>query len=278
MTLKDRLKNEPDPPVPAPRPARDDIGYEEVERDSRSLLDVLDDRPPVPRPPLDLQATSRGADPEQVSIHVAINRVMRDLRPVGKGDRYDDNRTRFDFRGIDRVVNAVEPVFERHGVFAVPQVQEVSYRDVPRASGPGRNSECRMKVRYCFYGPQGDCVVAEVQGEALDTSDKGTTKAMSVAWRNALIQVLALPTQAPDPDDTVIDRGGPPDEVAPSAESYRDEIVDQWTAMSRLRQIRSELRQHHLTEVEVTNEVGESETLGALVSRFGSKRWESGER
>jgi hypothetical protein len=40
-------------------------------------------------------------------------------------------------------------------------------------------------------------------GEAFDSGDKSTAKAMSVAYRTALLQALTLPTDEPDPDETV---------------------------------------------------------------------------
>jgi hypothetical protein len=55
-------------------------------------------------------------------------------------------------------------------------------------------------VLYRFHGPAGDFLDAESVGEASDSLDKATSKAMSVAYRTALIQALTLPTGDPDPD------------------------------------------------------------------------------
>ena len=51
-------------------------------------------------------------------------------------------------------------------------------------------------------GPGGSVlpVNARVPGEAIDSSDKGTAKAMSVAYRIFLLQLFSLPTGDPDPD------------------------------------------------------------------------------
>jgi hypothetical protein len=58
-----------------------------------------------------------------------------------------------------------------------------------------------VRVNYDFRGPAGDTLTAiGIPGESADSGDKSVSKAMSVAYRTALVQVLALPTHQPDPD------------------------------------------------------------------------------
>jgi hypothetical protein len=174
-------------------------------------------------------------DPPVAPIRVLMARAMRDIGIIGKRDHFDGgNAGRFNFRGVDRVVNAVGPVLRKHGILVIPELASAEYRDVPRASG-GRSHECLVTMRYTFTGPAGDEVVATVAGENLDTSDKSTSKAQSVAWRNCLIQVFAIPTGDPDPDSINIERGEQP---IPSAAQYRDEIVHPNTSLNRLKAIR----------------------------------------
>lgn len=131
------------------------------------------------------------------TIFVALARVMAGVRPVGKSSRNDDQG--YNFRGIDAVVNAVSPQLREHSVIVVPEVLESSYRDVTTSRGkPSR--EVTVKVRYRFYGPRGDYIDAVTCGESMDFGDKGTAKAMSVAFRVALLQALCLPTDEADPD------------------------------------------------------------------------------
>lgn len=215
---------------------------------------------------------SHGPDAAAVPIHVALARVKQELGVVGKHDRYDQSGTRYSYRGVDRVVNAVEPILERHGVLCVPSVVEANWRDVPRANG-GRSHECTITMQYRFIGPKGDHIDAVVCGEALDTSDKATTKAQSVAWRTALIQVFAIRTGDPDPDSQRIERGDAP--VNPLA--YRDEILDPRTSLGRLKQIRTELTTHRIVHTLVENEHGDEESLWNLAGRIGKARQESGE-
>jgi hypothetical protein len=75
----------------------------------------------------------------------------------------------------------------------------------------------KVKVTYTFIGANGDSIKATVVGEAMDAGDKATAKAMSVAFRTALLQALSLPTDEPDPDSSSYERSSAKDVLAPNA-------------------------------------------------------------
>lgn len=141
---------------------------------------------------------------EKLNVVAALAAVMEDVRAVAKNDR--NPQQHYAFRGIDAVVNAVGPVLRRHGVVVVPTVEEIGYRDVQTSTGKA-SRECTVRVRYTFYGPAGDHIDCVTPGESLDFGDKGAPKAMSVAFRIALLQALCLPTDDPDPDGQQYERG-----------------------------------------------------------------------
>lgn len=171
------------------------------------------------------EPTVRGDDPEAVNVIVALNRVMRDVTRVGKDSYHDSPAAKFNFRGIDDVLKPVGPAFRRHGIVPCPVATEAAHRDVTTSGGkPAR--ETTLTVTYRFYGPRGDYVDAEVPAESMDNGDKGTPKAMSVAFRIALLQVLALPTDEPDPDSYGYEREQP---AADPAEVARNKLVAAFT-------------------------------------------------
>jgi hypothetical protein len=131
------------------------------------------------------------------TIYTALAAVMKDCDHVAKRDRNEQQR--FNFRGIDAVVNAVGPVLRTHGVIVAPNVERVDYESVESKSG-NRGTACRILATYTFYGPDGTSIDCRVAGEAMDWGDKATPKAMSVCFRTALLQALALPTDDPDAD------------------------------------------------------------------------------
>jgi hypothetical protein len=141
-----------------------------------------------------------------LTIQDCMAMVMGDVREVAKGDR--NTQQGFSFRGVDAVVNAVAPALRKHGVIVLPSLQSVTYENVVVGQKQTHMLGCRVVVTYRFVGPGGDWLDATVAGEAMDAGDKATAKAMSVAFRIALLQALALPTDDTDPDATSYERSG----------------------------------------------------------------------
>ena len=130
-------------------------------------------------------------------IYADLAKVMRSVDHVGKGDF--NSHQRFNFRGIDGVLNAVGPALREHNVVVYPRLHDVAYEEV-KTSGGKASTACRVVVDYVFASVDGSTVETRVAAESWDTGDKAMPKAMSVAMRTALIQALALPTDEPDPD------------------------------------------------------------------------------
>jgi hypothetical protein len=138
------------------------------------------------------------------TIFRVLAEAKKSIGAVGKNDT--NQIQKFKFRGIDAVVNAVAPVFNDLGVITVPEVLEHEYETVVIGAKQTQMGHVRLVVKYHFYGPEGDCVTATVASESMDSGDKATPKAMSVAFRTALLQVLNLPTDEPDPDSETYER------------------------------------------------------------------------
>lgn len=132
------------------------------------------------------------------SIHVALAAVMAEVRSVEKNDT--NTHQKFKFRGVDAVVNAVGPALRKYGVIVVPHVLANVHGTVEVGSNRTRMGHVQVHVQYTFYGPAGDSIPCSVVAESMDAGDKATPKAMSVAYRTALLQALCLPTDDPDPD------------------------------------------------------------------------------
>lgn len=150
------------------------------------------------------------------NIYQLLNIAKQKVGAVGKSER--NSAQGFNFRGIDTVVNAVGPVFNELGIINTPEVIEHVYDTVEIGKGRTPMGHVTMVVKYTFYAPDGSSVAAQVASEAMDSGDKAVTKAMSVAWRTALIQVLNLPTDEPDPDSVSYDRNDAGQQSAPRPE------------------------------------------------------------
>lgn len=207
-------------------------------------------------------------DPEMIPVHLAWLRVRRDVRAIGKGELYNGGGTRFNFRGVDTVVNCFGPVTLRHGVNVLPVNVEAEYRDTTSKAN-NKMHECTVRVTWLIVGPKGDTLTMQTQGEALDSADKATAKAQSVALRVLLLSGGLIPTSDPDPDSSYIERGDAP--MKPLT-VYRDEILEEEPGRARMVQIMAELRQQRRLGELVVNENGDEEPISAFVKRKGDER------
>lgn len=133
----------------------------------------------------------------------ALALVMGDVQGIAKTSR--NQQQGFNFRGIDAVMNTVGPALRKHGVVIVPEDVVATYRDAQTTTGKAIR-EVTVRVTYRIHGPAGDSITMQAIGESLDSGDKGSAKAMSVAYRVALLQALTIPTDEPDPDHYTYER------------------------------------------------------------------------
>ena len=165
----------------------------------------------------------------------ALSRVSASVGAVAKRDQ--NTHQRFNFRGIDAVVNACSPAFREEKIIVTPDVLDVQYESVQVGAKRTEQVSCRVKVRYMFW--LGDCVLSSVvAAEAMDSGDKATAKAMSVAYRTCLLQVLMLPTTEKDPDADTYQRATARTEeqvlAIVEAASTLDELRALWPDCRRL--------------------------------------------
>jgi len=158
------------------------------------------------------------------SIYKQLAAVMGDCREVAKRDANTEQR--YYFRGIDAVVNAVGPILRKHGVMVMPTLVHVDYGERISKSG-NLGTVCRVVVDYVFTAAEdGSSITTRVAAEAMDYSDKATAKAMSVAFRTALLQALALPTDDRDPDADNPEAAAPPKPAATTQRVSRSKAVE----------------------------------------------------
>lgn len=131
-------------------------------------------------------------------IYELLSKVMGEVGAVRKDDK--NQQQNFKFRGIDAVVNAVSPALRKHGVIVYPSLEKIEYNTVEVGKNHTQMGHVRVIVSYCFAASDGSQLLTTVAAEAMDSGDKATAKAMSVAFRTALLQTLCLPTDETDPD------------------------------------------------------------------------------
>lgn len=135
---------------------------------------------------------------EKTNIYKAIAKCMEEIGAVGKNDV---NKSQgFKYRGIDAVMNAINPALINNRVFIVPEVLEQTREERKSIKG-GTLIYSICKVKYTFYAEDGSNITAVTIGEGMDSGDKATNKAMAIAFKYACFQVFCIPTEEMrDPD------------------------------------------------------------------------------
>lgn len=152
------------------------------------------------------------------AVYAAICEAMNAIGAVAKGTHSDHGN--FKFRGIDDALNVVGPVLRSYCLFISPRLVSITRTQLKTNAGGGLVNTI-VEVAYDFIsGADGSVhTVGPIPGEGMDTGDKSTAKAMSVAMRTMLWQVFAIPTQDRDPDHDVYEIAGSAPSHAPGRQA-----------------------------------------------------------
>jgi hypothetical protein len=131
-------------------------------------------------------------------IYEAISNVMSEIGAIGKEKK--NLQQGFMYRGIDDVMNALQPALVKHKVFIAPEVISEQREERTTQKG-GAMFSVRLEIAFRFYTIDGSFISTKVIGEAMDSGDKATNKAMSIGYKYACFQVFCIPTEEMmDPD------------------------------------------------------------------------------
>lgn len=132
-----------------------------------------------------------------MKVYQAINKVQAELATLGiTKDRRNTQGSGYNFRGIDDVYNTIAPLLSKHGLCILPRV--LSRECVERISkSGGALFYTTVEVEFDFVSSEdGTKHIVKTFGEAMDSGDKGTNKAMSAAYKYACFQAFSIPTES----------------------------------------------------------------------------------
>ena len=135
---------------------------------------------------------------ETKQIYQALCDINKKIGVIGK-DRKNEQQN-FKFRGIDDVMNELHALFAEHQVIILPTIVDRTREERTSQKG-GVLFYTHLTVSFQFTAIDGSFVTCTAVGEAMDSGDKGTNKAMSIALKYVLLQMFLIPTEEPkDPD------------------------------------------------------------------------------
>lgn len=131
-------------------------------------------------------------------VHESIAKVMKDIDAIGKDKK--NTQQGFAYRGIDDVMNAVHSLMADNSLLVVPEfIDGIREERQTRSGGTVIYSVC--DYRFTVYASDGSSVSGIVRGEGMDSGDKASNKAISVALKYFLLQLFMIPTEElKDPD------------------------------------------------------------------------------
>lgn len=137
-----------------------------------------------------------------MKVYKAIAEVMTAFSKEGiSKDRTNNQGATYKFRGIDDVLNALSGHLSKAGLVVIPRV--LSRECVERTTkNGGAIFYTNVDVEFDLVSAEdGSKHTARVQGEAMDTSDKSTNKAMSAAYKYMAFQTFCIPTEGDNDAD-----------------------------------------------------------------------------
>ena len=137
-----------------------------------------------------------------MKVYQAINAVQGALSKEGIAkSRRNTQGSGYNFRGIDDVYNALAPLLATHQLVIVPRMLTRTCEERQSKSG-GALFYVTVEAEFDFVSAEdGSKHTARTFGEAMDSGDKATNKAMSAAYKYAAFQTFAIPTEGnPDAD------------------------------------------------------------------------------
>lgn len=134
-------------------------------------------------------------------VYTAIAEVMKALSEQGIGKDQRNQKQGYKFRGIDDIYNALSGEFVKAHLCIMPKT--LSHHVTERVSKEGGALfSVVVHMSFTFVSAKdASSHVVEMYGEAMDSGDKATNKAMSAAYKYACLQTFCIPTEGDNDAD-----------------------------------------------------------------------------
>jgi hypothetical protein len=123
-------------------------------------------------------------------IHDAMAAILAEVTPIAKEKQNTEQR--YKFRGIDQVAEMIHPLLAKHGVVALPRVVEQA-RDTYQSRNGSQMHWVALTIDWHFVARDASEVIVTTVGEASDSADKATNKAMTASQKYAFTLAFTIP-------------------------------------------------------------------------------------
>ncbi len=123
-----------------------------------------------------------------------VSEVMAAVEAIGK-DRKNAQQG-YSFRGIDDMYNALNEHLAKSKIFFTSDILSKEREERQTKLG-GNLIYTILTIKWTVYAEDGSSIDTVTVGEAMDSGDKSANKAMSAAYKYALMQLFCIPTDEP---------------------------------------------------------------------------------
>lgn len=144
---------------------------------------------------------SNNTTPAAPAVYAGISQVIAAMAAAGIAKDRRNEQQGYPFRGIDDVYNALATKLAAAQLCILPRVLSRAVTERATQRG-GALFYVVVDVEYDIVSAiDGSRHVARVTGEAMDSADKATNKAMSAAYKYLALQAFCIPTQGDNDAD-----------------------------------------------------------------------------
>ncbi len=131
-----------------------------------------------------------------VGIYAALAAAAGEIGAIPKDKQ--NTAQNFAYRSIESIVAAAKTVFEKYGISVVPSGHEVISSEQVESSHGSRGYRVVVSGRWRVGQIDGSYIDASMLGESIDYGDKATSKAVQMAYKYLLTQMLGIGSEDPD--------------------------------------------------------------------------------
>jgi hypothetical protein len=169
------------------------------------------------------------ADPTAPHVYQAIADVMGHLATDGIGKNNKNQQQGFKFRGIDDVYNALARTLADNKLCVLPRITSRELTERQTKNG-GVLFSVVVTAEFDFVSAVDGSkhTVGPFPGEAMDSGDKATNKAMSAAYKYMAIETFCIPTEGDNDADATTHEVAPSPPPAPRTNASQAKKADVW--------------------------------------------------
>jgi hypothetical protein len=136
-----------------------------------------------------------------MKVYSAICAITAEMSKTGIEKKSKNSSQGYMFRGIDAVYGALSPLLAQYKLCVLPRVVERTVTEQQSKNG-GILFYTTLKVEFDFVSAEdGSKHTVCTVGEAMDSGDKSSNKAMSAAYKYACFQAFCIPTEGDNDAD-----------------------------------------------------------------------------